>query len=110
MAHERPPPFGGVDEAARDAARASKRDAIVRALREHGGNRTRAALALGLSSATNLRRAARRAGLDIDAIGAPAPEDIGGARLTDAERAARQKPKRKPAAKTTKRGAKPRKG
>lgn len=96
----RPPTIGEIEDAAAASTREAKRAVILRALRENAGNRTRAALAAGYSSPTNLRRAARRVGIDIDAIDAPQPEDIGGERLTDAEREARAKPKRKPAPKT----------
>lgn len=102
MADKPPSPIDGIEAAARETARAAKRELIARALAEAKGNRTRAALALGYGSASNLRRAAQRAGVDLDApeFAAPPPTEFGGLRLTDEERAARPPaPKKKPRAK-----------
>lgn len=61
-------------------ARAEKRAAIVAALAASGGNRTRAAEALGYHNAAKLRRAAARVGLDLATIPAPTPREYGGLR------------------------------
>lgn len=74
-----PPPPSPL-EALDSAARAEKRALILAALAEHGGNRTRAALACGYSDASKLRRAAARVGLDLAAIPAPTPQEYGGLR------------------------------
>lgn len=75
-----PSPIEAADARALDAARAEKRALILAALAEHGGNRTRAALACGYADATKLRRAAARLGLDLAAIPAPTPQEYGGLR------------------------------
>jgi hypothetical protein len=62
--------------AAREAIARTIRDALRRA----EGNRTRAAELAGYADASALRRAARRAGLDLDAIPAPTPQEYGGLR------------------------------
>lgn len=104
MGRKPPPTLGGIEE----AARVAKRAAIVQALREHGGNRTRAALALGYGSPSNLRRAAERLGLELAApeLAAPEPTEVGALRLTDAEKEERERakpaPKTKPKAKAKK--------
>ncbi len=61
---------------ARDALAA----AILAALAANGGNRTRAAEALGYADGGKLRRAAARVGLDLAAIPAPTPREYGGLR------------------------------
>lgn len=64
-----------------EARRAALREAIVAAIRAHGGNRTHAADALGYSDAKAMRRAAVRLGLDL-AVAAPPlkPQEYGGLR------------------------------
>lgn len=82
------------------AARAAKRDALLRALTDAKGNRTRAGLAAGYSGARAFRLACERFGVDLSTHPAPQPEDTATLRLTDEERAARPPaPKRKPRAK-----------
>lgn len=78
-----PTPLEAIEaDAARalDAVRTTKRAAILAALAEHGGNRTRAAAALGYANAAKLRRAAARVGIDLATIPAPTPQEYGALR------------------------------
>jgi transcriptional regulator with GAF, ATPase, and Fis domain len=78
-----PTPLEAIEaDAARalDVAREAKRTLILAALAEHGGNRTRAALACGYANAAKLRRAAARVGIDLATIPAPTPQEYGALR------------------------------
>ncbi len=88
-----PTPLESIEaDAARalDVAREAKRALILAALAEHGGNRTRAALACGYSDASKLRRAAARVGLDLAAIPAPTPQEYGGLRAPGRQKRAKR--------------------
>ena len=99
MADKPPSPIDGIEAAARETARAAKRELIARALAEAKGNRTRAGLAAGYSGARAFRLACERFGVDLSTHPAPQPEDTATLRLTDEERAARPPaPKKKPRA------------
>lgn len=93
-----------------EARAAALREAIIAALRKHGGNRTAAAAELEYSTGGALSRAASRVGLNLAAlIPAPKPSEYGGWRTGAAKAKAKreaEKPRAKKAA-TKPRRAKP---
>lgn len=63
------------------ARRTAVAQTILDALAQCGGNRSHAAEVAGYADASSMRRAARRAGLDLDAVSpALTPEEYGGLR------------------------------
>jgi hypothetical protein len=74
-----------IDAAAEEARRAALRDAIVAALKAHGGNRTAAAKALGYATGSALVRGAARVGLDVATVAPPlSRQECGAIRSGDA--------------------------
>lgn len=75
------------------ARRTAIAQTILAALAQCGGNRSHAAEVAGYADASSMRRAARRAGLDLDAVSpALTPEEYGGLRReTPKKKASRKK-------------------